>query len=53
MPTDFTPSQAEHLAEAFLSRVWNGAANDLSAIDELMTVNRHGVTTPIGEGSRP
>ncbi len=38
MPNDISPSRrAEELAEAFLSRVWNGAANDLSAIDELMT----------------
>lgn len=29
--------QAEEMATAFLSRVWNGAANDLGAIDELMT----------------
>lgn len=37
MPNDFTPSQqAEELATAFLSRVWNGTANDLSAIDDLM-----------------
>lgn len=38
MPNDVTPSrQAEELATAFLSRVWNGTANDLGAIDELMT----------------
>ncbi|MBY6242914.1 ester cyclase [Methylosinus sp. Sm6] len=38
MPNDFTPSrQAEELARAFLSRVWNGTANDLGAIDDLMT----------------
>lgn len=38
MPNDITPSkQAEELATAFLSRVWNGTANDLSAIDELMS----------------
>lgn len=38
MPNDVTLSrQAEELATAFLSRVWNGSANDLSAIDELMT----------------
>lgn len=38
MPNDVAPSKrAEELAMAFLSRVWNGAANDLGAIDELMT----------------
>lgn len=38
MPNDVAPSKrAEELATAFLSRVWNGAANDLGAIDELMT----------------
>lgn len=38
MPTDLTPTkQAEELAKAFLSRVWNGTANDLGAIDDLMT----------------
>jgi predicted ester cyclase len=32
-----TPAgRAEALATAFLSRVWNGTANDLGAIDELM-----------------
>lgn len=38
MPDDISPSrQAEELATDFLSRVWNGTANDLSAIDELTT----------------
>jgi predicted ester cyclase len=38
MPSDITPAkQAEQLATAFMSRVWNGTANDLSAIDELMS----------------
>lgn len=38
MPNDVEPSKrAEELAAAFLSRVWNGTSNDLSAIDELMT----------------
>lgn len=38
MPTDLAASrQAEDLATTFLSRVWNGTANDLSAIDDLMT----------------
>lgn len=38
MPNDVEPSKrAEELAVAFLSRVWNGTSNDLSAIDELMT----------------
>jgi predicted ester cyclase len=38
MPNDIAPSKrAEELAIAFLSRVWNGTANDLSAIDELMS----------------
>lgn len=37
MPNDVEPSRrAEELATAFLSRVWNGTNNDLSAIDELM-----------------
>jgi predicted ester cyclase len=38
VPNQMTPSKhAEELATAFLTRVWNGTANDLSAIDELMT----------------
>jgi predicted ester cyclase len=35
---ELSPSrQAEELARAFLTRVWNGTANDLDAINELMT----------------
>jgi predicted ester cyclase len=30
-------ARAEELAVAFLSRVWRGFANDLDAVDELMT----------------
>ncbi len=38
MTNQITPSRhAEEAAVAFLERVWNGTANDLSAIDELMT----------------